>query len=172
MGSRPNRDTPFDLEILDSTRVSHADTAVSWSVPATAPNVLELLTTLDAVAQRSAVAPAPQSFDSTGSYLPEQLDRSPEMTGRPLLQYPPAALRRRREGRVWLEFIVDTTGAVETETIRVLMSDGDEFTEATLALLAKIRYSPGVHRGVPVRTLVRVPFTFSIAHRRLTIRIP
>jgi TonB family protein len=172
LGPEPTSATPFDLEILDSTGLENPTEAVAWSAPASAANVLILLTTLDAEAQHSALDSTVEA-DSTAAYLVTQLDRSPELTRNPNVPYPPAAYKSKREGRVWVEFVLTTSGTVRPETVRLLMSDGEEFSQAVLEVLPTIQYTPGMRHGTPVRTLMRAPFIFTIVPDRVRrVRLP
>jgi TonB family protein len=173
LGATATAEAPFDFEIFDSARASPATDPLSWSVPASAPEVLGLLTALDAVAEHSAFDSTAAAFDTTRTYLAEQLDSLPRPTGDPHIQYPTAARARRGEGRVWVEFVIDTSGAIQGETVRVLLSDGAEFSQAALDALATLHYTPGMRRGARVKTLVRSPFIFRMAPDSLRrVRVP
>ncbi|HMA44019.1 MAG TPA: energy transducer TonB [Gemmatimonadales bacterium] len=171
-------ETPFDMELFDSSRGPGAPEATPWAVAASATDLFGLLTTLDAVAERSAVDTTAATGDSMGIYLTEQLDNPPQATEDPHVKYPDAARTHGREGRVWLEYVVDTSGAILDGTVRVLMSDGDDFSQAILEAVPRIRYAPGRRRGAAVRTLVWTPVTFrldpGVVRKRLpfVIRIP
>ena len=171
LGSEESADTPFDMELSDSTGVPGASEPAAWTVAASATDILALLTVLDAVAGRSAFDSAAAAGDSSPVYLAEQLDTLPQPGGDPQLEYPPEARSDGREGRVWMEYVVDTSGAILAETVRVLMSDGDEFSRAVLAAVPKIHYAPGRRRGAPVRTLVWAPVTFQLVATR-RVRVP
>jgi TonB family protein len=75
-------------------------------------------------------------------------------------EYPPRALRNKREGVVETEALVGTNGIVED--IRIVRVDprGLGFEEATEAAVRKWRYKPATKLGVKVRmwVTIRVPF--------------
>ena len=165
-------ETPFDMELFDSSRIPGASEPAAWTVAATATDLLALLTALDAVAERSALDTSTAGDDPSQIYLAEQLDSLPQPSGDPQVKYPDAARAHRREGRVWMEYVIDTSGAILSETARVLMSDGDEFSRAVLEAVPRIRYSPGRRRGAPVRTLVWTPVTFRLDQGEVRVRVP
>jgi protein TonB len=91
-------------------------------------------------------------------------DRSPRMTGRPIVPRYPASLRGAGiEGRVVLQFVIDTLGRAEAEGVQVLESTHALFTEAVREVLPRVRFSPGEAGGRKVRTRVMMPFAFTIA---------
>jgi TonB family protein len=77
--------------------------------------------------------------------------------------YPPKLLADGTEGTVYAQFVVDTTGAVDMTSIRVLTSPHPEFEASVRAALAHMMFRPakrGTHR---VRQLVEQHFRFTIA---------
>jgi TonB family protein len=124
--------------------------AASWG------ELMALVDSVGAMAARS-TAGATAWADSVP---PDQGDESPRMTHRPSIHYPEQALRERREGRVWLLFTIDSTGAAERGSMEVLLSDGDDFTREATDALGRARYRPARHAGVPVRISAIQRFTF------------
>jgi hypothetical protein len=162
MAAKAGGPTPFELEVYDSSMVGDSARTVAWSVPTSGRDLISLLTALDAVSERSALDSASRPSRSAQVYQVGQVDRRPKLIGAPRLEYPVGALERHREGRVWMAFVIDTAGAVQSGTVRVIMSDGEEFTKAALASLARSRFAPGIRHGSPVSTFVWMPFAFSI----------
>lgn len=76
--------------------------------------------------------------------------------------YPDSLYRARVPGRVVVEFVVDTTGRAETETVGVVSATDPLFTEAVRHALADARFKPARVAGRPVPQVVRQPFTFVI----------
>ena len=73
----------------------------------------------------------------------------------------PAMLRDAgTEGRVTLRFVVDTSGRVESASVRVVASTDELFATAARATLPTLRFSPARAGGRPVRQLVELPFEF------------
>lgn len=78
----------------------------------------------------------------------------------------PATLRAARmEGRVILQFVVDTLGRIEPASVRALSSSHTYFEEAARRALLTCRYRPAQFNGRPVRVLVQLPFNFQLARR-------
>jgi TonB family protein len=77
--------------------------------------------------------------------------------------YPPKLLAAGTEGTVYAQFVVDTTGAVDTTSIRVLTSPHPEFEVSVRAALAHMRFRPAKRGAYRVRQLVEQHFRFTIA---------
>ncbi|MGH7579523.1 MAG: energy transducer TonB [Gemmatimonadales bacterium] len=75
--------------------------------------------------------------------------------------YPPELSARGTEGKVEAAYVVDTTGRVDTTTIRVMQSDHPRFTESVRTALAETRFRPAKRAGKAVRQLVQQRFRFS-----------
>jgi TonB family protein len=76
--------------------------------------------------------------------------------------YPPDLLAMGTEGSVQTQYVVDTTGRVDTSTIDVMSSDDVRFTESVRAALGAMRFRPAKRDGKPVRQLVEQKFHFRI----------
>ncbi len=91
------------------------------------------------------------------------VDRAPRLIGRPPMPEYPAALRRSGErGRVLLQFVIDTMGRAEMESVVAREATHEAFVEAVRAVLPRYRFSPGEAGGRRVRTLVAMPFEFTL----------
>jgi len=66
------------------------------------------------------------------------------------------------EGRVLVTFVVDTTGAVDTTTVRVLSSSHRLFERPTRASVAACRFSPGRVAGRAVRVRMQQAVNFTL----------
>jgi periplasmic protein TonB len=84
--------------------------------------------------------------------------------GGPTPRYPEVLRSAGIEGRVTLEFVVDTTGRVDQRSIRVLDSNADAFVTSIRDALAGTRYHPALVAGHPVPQLVRQEFAFALTH--------
>jgi hypothetical protein len=60
-------------------------------------------------------------------------------------------------------YVVDTTGRVDTRTIRVMQSDDSLFTESVRTALGEARFRPAKRLGKTVRQLVQQRFSFKLA---------
>lgn len=76
--------------------------------------------------------------------------------------YPAVLLTRNIEGSAYVEYVVDTTGLVDTTTIRVVRSTHAEFARAVREALALMRFRPALHAGGRVRQWVQQNFAFRI----------
>ncbi len=77
--------------------------------------------------------------------------------------YPRELLAIGAEGMVQTIYVVDTTGQVDTITIRVVRSDDPRFTESVRTALGQMRFRPAKRAGKAVRQLVEQKFRFKIA---------
>jgi protein TonB len=67
------------------------------------------------------------------------------------------------EGEVRAQFVVDTTGRAEPNSLKILGSSNDLFTAAVRSALPRMRFFPAEVGGRKVRQLVEQPFTFQIS---------
>ena len=63
-------------------------------------------------------------------------------------------------GRVLAEFVVDTLGWVEDETIGIVSTSHAAFSQAVLDALSSAAFRPAIRNGRPVRQVVQLPFVF------------
>jgi TonB family protein len=77
--------------------------------------------------------------------------------------YPPELLAKGAEGTVYAQFVVDTTGHVDTTTVRVLSSPDPQFEASVRAALTHMLFRPAKRSGHKVRQLVEQHFRFTIA---------
>lgn len=77
--------------------------------------------------------------------------------------YPDDMIAAGAEGVVRAEYVVDTTGQVDTATVNVVYSDDPRFTESVVTALGLTRFRPAKKAGKPVRQLVEQQFRFRIA---------
>lgn len=80
--------------------------------------------------------------------------------------YPPELSARGTEGQVEAAYVVDTTGRVDTTTIRVMRSDDPRFTESVREALGETRFRPAKRAGKAVRQLVQQRFRFKLAQEQ------
>lgn len=77
--------------------------------------------------------------------------------------YPRDLLAVGAEGMVEAIYVVDTTGVVDTTTIKVVRSDDPRFTESVRTALGRMLFRPAKRGGRTVRQLVQQQFRFRIA---------
>lgn len=77
-------------------------------------------------------------------------------------RYPVELKSKGIEGEVLIQFVVDTFGVAESTNVRVLKASHGLFTDAVLAVLPDMRFTPAELNGHKVRQLVQQPFVFNI----------
>ncbi len=82
------------------------------------------------------------------------------------LDYPPELFAKGVGGSVLAEFVVDTTGTIEPETIAVVSSTDPMFSVAVLKSLPNVHYVPAMKAGHAVRQVVHQPYRFVPGARR------
>lgn len=104
---------------------------------------------------------AAPSIADTGVYASENIDQPPELRDQVRPLYPYRARVRGVEGYVDLRFEVDETGEVGEMQV-VAESPPGVFADAALRAVRRWRFSPGVHGGQAVRTLMRIRIRFDL----------
>ena len=100
---------------------------------------------------------------------PRTMDRVDQIasldSGASPLHYPDSLFQAKVSGRVVVEFIVGTRGAVEPASIDVLSSTNESFTRAVRDALLVWHFKPAVQGGRRVRQYMQLPFSFSPPER-------
>lgn len=81
------------------------------------------------------------------------------------LQFPPPLFAAGVQGLVIAEFVVDTAGRVEDNTVGIVSSTDPLFTNAVRIALNGASYIPALRDGKPVRQVVQQPFQFTPGRR-------
>lgn len=76
--------------------------------------------------------------------------------------YPESMLRRRIEGSVIVQYVVDTMGRADTATFRVITATHADFARAVRDVLPRMRFRPAMMANRRVPQLVQQPFAFRI----------
>ena len=94
----------------------------------------------------------------------DQVDRRAILDTTRLLElsFPPPLFAAGIQGLVIAEFVVDTTGRVESGTVGIVSSTAPLFTEAVRVALESASYVPAIKNGHVVRQFVQQPFEFSV----------
>jgi len=77
--------------------------------------------------------------------------------------YPILMRDARIEGRVLLQFVVDTLGRIEPASVVAIQSTHSQFEAAARRALATCRYRPGRAGSRAVRVKVQMPFNFRLS---------
>lgn len=97
-------------------------------------------------------------------YTADQVDvpARGDSLSRPQPSYPEALLFSGVNGHVLAEFVVDSLGRVEIETVGIITSTNPQFTAAVRRVLPDWDYAPAMLNGKRVRQLVQQPFSFVV----------
>jgi TonB family protein len=93
------------------------------------------------------------------------LDQQPELVAAGRLRYPHDLRTWGVEGAVVVEFVLDTTGMVEPNSVTVVHSDNEGFDRAAMDAIKESVYRPGHLNGRPVRVSVSLTVNFTISTR-------
>jgi TonB family protein len=66
------------------------------------------------------------------------------------------------DGSARFRFIVDSLGRVEMPSVEQVQATHDAFAFAVRNTLARMRFTPALVQGKPVRQLVELPFVFRV----------
>jgi protein TonB len=99
-----------------------------------------------------------------GGVLDERsVDRAPRLMGNaPQPRYPVSLRDAGIEGRVVVQFVVDTVGRAELGDLQVVETPHALFVDAVRSALARYRFTVGEAAGHKVRTRVQLPFQFTL----------
>ena len=95
-------------------------------------------------------------------YFEFQVEKPVVSLGTAQPNYPSMLQSQNVTGQVMAQFVVDTTGRVETNTFKVIESSHDLFTQAVRQVLPRLRFAPAEVGGRKVKQLVQQPFVFSL----------
>lgn len=80
-------------------------------------------------------------------------------------QYPPDMLARSIQGSTFVHYVVDTTGRVDSTSIRVIRTTHPAFARAVREALVQMKFRPAVQASRKVRQWVEQSFAFKIVPR-------
>ncbi len=100
--------------------------------------------------------------DLTQTFLEAVVDERPERLSGPVPRYPEMLRQAGVEGIVLLEFVIDTSGRVAEESVKILQSTNRAFEAPARNVIVRSLYRAGRVRGVPVRVLVQQQIGFTI----------
>jgi protein TonB len=100
-------------------------------------------------------------------YLESVVEERPEYLSGPKPRYPDILRQAGIDGRVLVEFVVDTTGHPERGSIKILSSTNPLFEQPTREAIAGSLFKPGRIAGRAVRVRVQQPVNYQIARSGL-----
>ncbi len=84
------------------------------------------------------------------------------------VQYPETAIREQRQGRVVVQFVIDSNGiAVEPNIVRSVSPELDAEALRVIHLLPK--WNPGMHQGKAVAVRYNIPITFRLTDSEINM---
>jgi TonB family protein len=95
-------------------------------------------------------------------YRSEDVTDPPMRLSSPPVRYPDVLRQQHIEGRVVVQFVVDTLGRAEPASIRVLECTDQLFGPPAMEIVRASTYFPGHHQGRRVRVRVRIPIDFGM----------
>ncbi len=121
------------------------------------------LSTLRRIATTSFGGPGRSDSATDGhALLATEVDEPAAVIKQPSPRYPPVLQQAGLEGKVLLEFIIDSTGHVESASVRVLERSRPGFDAAAMEAVEKSLFRPARVRGRPVRQRTLQPVVFRI----------
>lgn len=84
--------------------------------------------------------------------------------------YPETMLRRKIEGTVIVQYVVDTSGMADTASFQVLYASHRDFAQSVKSTLPRMRFRPAVIGTQRVKQLVQQPFSFKIVDSTIVAR--
>lgn len=91
------------------------------------------------------------------------VDRIPGILGNaPAPHYPDVLRQSGLPGNAIARFVVDTLGRAEMDDVTIVEATHPLFASAVKSVLPLYRFSPGEAGGRKVRTLVQIPFSFTL----------
>jgi len=122
---------------------------------------------IDVPVEFSHAAQPPVTLHIAGDvYGEDDVQERPHLTAASPVTYPAPLLLGRVSGHVVVEAVIDTTGRVEEESIRVVESTDARFNEAARSYARGARFAPGRVAGRAVRVRFQIPVDFRLPSRR------
>ena len=95
-------------------------------------------------------------------YAEALVDVRPDLLAGPPPIYPELLRQAGIQGRVLVQFVVDTMGKAEVSTIRIIQTPNPGFNDVVRTSVVRSQFRPGRVRGRAVRVLTELPFDFKI----------
>lgn len=96
------------------------------------------------------------------AWLEAEVDQPAVPIRQPSPRYPPILREAGIEGRVELEFVIDTSGRVEEASLRVVSHSADGFDAAAIESISRSLFVPARVKGQAVRQRARQSIAFRI----------
>jgi hypothetical protein len=132
--------------------VSDSSSHTQWKTFASPAQLDTLLMALDAAARDRQPSWDPNS--PAGRAMEDSVDVPVRVVFQPEPKFPGHFAATSREGRVWMSYVIDSTGRRETGSLRPLLSDDPLFTQSAIDALMHSKFKPALRGGRPVRQRV------------------
>jgi len=90
------------------------------------------------------------------------VEKPPQLLRSERPHFPEALRARGQGGRIVVQFVVDTLGRAEMSEFKVVDATDAQLADPVRAVLPRFRFTPGEAGGRKVRTLVALPFDFTL----------
>ena len=109
-----------------------------------------------------AVGPANPAGPGTEAIEARYVEKPPRVLRSENPRFPDALRARGLGGRVVVQFVVDTLGRAEMSEFKIVDATDSLLGDAVRAVLPRFRFTPGEAAGHKVRTMVALPFDFTL----------
>jgi TonB family protein len=106
----------------------------------------------------------PAGIESASSqvFIDQAVDERPEVLSAPQVVYPDVLRQAKIQGRVIVQFILDTLGRAEPASVKVIQSPNPGFDQEAIAYALHTLFRPARVHGRPVRVLMNIPIDFKV----------
>ena len=98
---------------------------------------------------------------SDALYTSAIVEEQPEMLAGPKPAFPQLLLQAGIKGRVMVQAVIDTTGHIENNSIKILSSPNPGFNPGVIDALRRSVFRPARVHGRAVRVLIQLPYDFN-----------
>ncbi len=95
-------------------------------------------------------------------FMEAVVDERPQVLSAPQVGYPPLLRQAKIQGRVLVQFILDTLGRAEPQSVKIVQSPNSGFDEEATSYVLHTTFRPARVHGRPVRVLLNLPIDFKI----------
>jgi protein TonB len=109
-----------------------------------------------------ASGPAGLGGPAGGAIDAQYVEKPPQVLRSERPHFPEALRARGQGGRIVVQFVVDTLGRAEMSEFKVVDATDAQLADPVRAVLPRFRFTPGEAGGRKVRTMVALPFDFTL----------
>jgi len=109
-----------------------------------------------------ATGPAGLGGPEGGAIDARYVEKPPQLLRSERPHFPEALRARGQGGRIVVQFVVDTLGRAEMSEFKVVDATDAQLADAVRAVLPRFRFTAGEAGGRKVRTMVALPFDFTL----------